>query len=100
MRNAELLSMTTAPAAANFGAYSLEVEPPAENSAFRIEFGQIANRVFLSGVFDLRAGGPLGGQHIQIVDRKFALLEDRQHGLADGTGGADDGNIERFHTFP
>jgi hypothetical protein len=33
MRQAEELSMTTAPASANFGAYSLELAPPAENRA-------------------------------------------------------------------
>ena len=33
IRQADELSMTTAPAAANFGASSLEDEPPAENSA-------------------------------------------------------------------
>ena len=31
---------------------------------------------------------------MQFADREFALGEDRQHGFADGAGGADDGYVE------
>src|SRR5690606_10901398 len=38
MRHAEELSITVVPAAANFGAHSNEVEPPAENKAISGDF--------------------------------------------------------------
>src|SRR3546814_6118927 len=47
-RKAEELSITTAPAAANFGAYSFETAPPAENSAMSTPAGSKLARSWTS----------------------------------------------------
>src|SRR5690606_7544416 len=43
---------------------------------------------------DLRAGRTRRGQQGQRADRELALGQDRQHGLADRAGGANDGYVE------
>ncbi|CAM5605546.1 hypothetical protein SBADM41S_04796 [Streptomyces badius] len=96
LRQAEELSITTAPWAATFSASAFEVAPPAEQHDVQT---RVVGR---GGVLDGDGGaleidrgthGPGGGEQPQLVDREVALGQDAEHDCADLTGGADDSDL-------
>ncbi|MNI44528.1 hypothetical protein D3C73_989080 [compost metagenome] len=62
--------------------------------ATRVEGGQVLDLDLAAVEFDFAAGRALGSEQAQGGDREIALGQDGQHGLADRTGGADDGDVE------
>jgi uncharacterized membrane protein YccC len=77
MRQREELSTTIAPACANLGAHSPEVEPPAENSACALQ-----------GTAD----GARGGERDDLARGEAALAQQLEHQRAHLAGCADDGD--------
>ena len=90
IRHALELSTTTAPAAANLGAHSRDVEPPALNSA-RSKPSIVSSahdahgRV---GVLERPALGALGRERHDLVGREAAAAQDVEHDRPDRAGGA------------
>ena len=88
--------MTTAPAAANFGASALEVAPPAENSAMSMPV-RSAVAASSTTISVPRHGSVVPAERAEakkrtLVEREVALVEQAAHDGADLTGGADDGD--------
>ena len=93
MRHAEELSMTTAPAAANFGARAREPAAPAENRAMSSPAGRpsSASSTTISAPLPRQraAGGPGRGEVAELVHGERPLLEDAAHHAADLAGCTD-----------
>ena len=94
IRQADELSMTTAPAAANRGASSVEAVG-ADREQGEVEPGDVGG----GGVLDHHLAAPEGdaatrrpgrGEQPEVVDGERPLLEDRPHDRPDLAGGSDD----------
>ncbi len=98
MRQALELSMTRAPAAANFGASAREAVAPAENSAMSMPDGSAVSESSTT-ICSPRNGRVVPAERAlakkrTLVGREGALLEQATHHGADLAGGADDGDGE------
>ena len=94
MRQAEVLSTTTAPAAASRGASSLDALAPVEQRAMSSPT-QVSRRRVLDldlavGPRQPRPGRSSRGEEPDVVGREGALDEDRSDDAADLPGGAED----------
>jgi hypothetical protein len=104
-RKAEELSITTAPAAANLGAYSRDTSPPAENrrdvDPGRVERGEVADhQLVVAELHALARRTPSLASATSSPTGNAALGQDRQHRLADRAGGAHDRDLQRLaHRF-
>ena len=100
LRHAEELSTTTAPAAANLGAYARGGGTRGEHS--NVNTGVVGRRhILYDDVLPLpgqgRAGATRGREETNRLDRELTLLQQGAHDSADLAGGADDGDIETTH---
>ncbi len=98
-RNAELLSMTVTPAAANRGAWAREVVAPAENSATSSPVGS-AVEASSTVISPSPQGRVVPAERAEAKNRieasgKSALGQDLPHRHADLPGGADDAQVQR-----
>ena len=106
MRNADELSTTTAPAAANRGACSRDRLPPAENRATSMPAGSaVARSSIVTSPHVVSTTRPAERElaiRRNSSNGKAALFEDREHRGADGTCGADDGDLRsiKAHDAP
>jgi hypothetical protein len=82
--------MTTAPAAAAFGAKISDTD------AVEIELVEHAHLVLLAAKDDLAAGGARARERVQAPHRESPLLQDPHHGLTDEPGRPDDGDVISF----
>ena len=91
MRQREELSITIAPAAANRGAHSPEVEPPAEKSAMSKPWIDSSSEpLHDQPALELAPGRALGGERHDLRRRELALAQQPQHQRAHLPGGAHD----------
>ena len=94
LRQAEELSITTAPASANRGACTRDMVAPAENSAMSSPLGSAVSAsstsISCAAERQLAARERAEAKNRTLVDREVALLEQRPHHRADLAGRADD----------
>ena len=91
--------MTVTPAAANFGASSLLVEPPAENSAMSRPDGSAvaasSTRTSTPSHGSVVPADRGRGEEADLVDRERPLGQHPPHHGADLAGGTDDADLHR-----
>ena len=93
IRQREELSITVAPAAANRGAHSPEVEPPAENRAMSKPWIDSSREALHDeAARELAPDRALGGERDDLPRRESALAQQREHQRAHLPGGAYDGD--------
>ena len=95
--------MTTQPAAAAFGAYSSETEPPAENRPIcTFEKSKSARSSTVSSRLPKSTVLPIErslASACTLPTGNFRCAQNLQHGFADDAGGADDGDIKFLLMF-
>ena len=63
-----------------------------------VEVVEYLHRARLARHLEPLARRPLAGQQVDVVDGEVAFVEDFTHGFADSARGADDRNVQLFHT--
>ena len=104
MRNCEVLSITTQPAAAARGAWILEIAAPGENSPRSVPS---KSKVSSALTFSRRSSPnetslpsePLRGQRHHLVGRELALRQDAEDLVADRAGRADHRHLVAHRRF-
>ena len=99
MRKADELSTTTAPRSMAIGAHSRERVAPAEKMAMSTPSKASASTARTSSSSSpnahARAGAAGAGEADELAEVEVALGQHLAQHLADGAGGAQDGNAER-----
>ena len=98
IRNCEVLSITTQPAAAARGAWTLEIAAPGENRPMSVPSkSKVSSACTLSDALvaerHLPAFGGSGGERHHLVGRELALRQDVEDLAADRAGRADDRDL-------